>query len=78
MPVADVRCKYLKPARYDDLLDIMTRIEELGFSSVRFSYRVLRRAGGELLATGETRHASLGREGRARRIPEEVRKCLLG
>jgi acyl-CoA thioester hydrolase len=29
MPVVDVQCKYLRPARYDDLLTIRTQLKEL-------------------------------------------------
>src|SRR6476620_6383608 len=29
MPVVDLQCKYLRPARYDDLLTIKTQLKEL-------------------------------------------------
>ena len=29
MPIVDVHCRYLKPARYDDLLTIKTELREL-------------------------------------------------
>jgi acyl-CoA thioester hydrolase len=78
MPVTEASCQYRSPARYDDVIDVWTSIEEMGPASVRFRYRILRRADGKVLATGGTRHASLGPEGRPRRIPDEVRKCLQG
>lgn len=77
MPVADARCRYHKPALYDDLLDVLTSVEEVGAASVRFRYRIVRRSDDVLLTTGMTRHAALGRDGRPHRIPEEVRRCLL-
>jgi acyl-CoA thioester hydrolase len=73
-----VSCRYLSPARYDDVIDVMTSIEEITEVRVRFRYRVLRRGDGRLLATGETRHAAVGQNGRPRRIPDEVKRCLLG
>ena len=78
MPVTDVSCRYLWPARYDDLIEVMTSIAEVGHVRVRFCYRVVRKSDGKLLATGETRHAALGREGRPQRISDEVKRCLLG
>ena len=77
MPVAEAHCKYLVSARYDDLLTIETRLEEIGYVQVRFSYRVLRGGDDKLLATGLTRHAAVGADGRPTRIPEEVKKWLM-
>jgi acyl-CoA thioester hydrolase len=31
MPVVDVHCRYLRPAKYDDLLTIKTILKELPF-----------------------------------------------
>jgi acyl-CoA thioester hydrolase len=31
MPVVDVHCRYLRPAKYDDLLTIKTMLKELPF-----------------------------------------------
>jgi acyl-CoA thioester hydrolase len=70
LPVVDADVKYLKPARFDDLLTIETTLEDLGRSSLRFGYRVLR--GDELLCTGRTRHACVNRDGRPVRLPAAV------
>ena len=78
MPVTEASCRYQAPARYDDLLDIETVVDEISYVQIRFAYRVLRRADGALLATGATRHAALGSDGRPKRIPEEVRQWLTG
>ena len=64
LPVIEARCRYLKPARYDDLIAIETGIERLSRASVRFAYRVVREADGELLATGLTEHCFLTRDGK--------------
>lgn len=76
MPVTEAQCRYHAPALYDDLLDVWTAVEEVGHVRIRFRYRLLRRLDGRLLATGETRHAALGADGRPRRIPDEVKRCL--
>ena len=60
LPVADVQCSYKRSARYDDVLEIDCWTEGLGKASIRFGYRI--RRGGELLATGSTKHAVLDRD----------------
>ena len=52
--VTEASCRYLRPARYDDLLRIRTRVSESRRRSIRFSYEILRHDSSELLATGET------------------------
>ena len=64
LPVVEAACRYLKPARYDDLITIETGVERLSRASVRFAYRVLREESGELLATGHTEHCFLTRDGK--------------
>ena len=69
MPVLEVLCRYLKPARYDDELVIETVLAELGRASLCFEYRVMRRVDGEVLACGMTRHCFLDPAGRPVRPP---------
>jgi acyl-CoA thioester hydrolase len=74
--VAEARCRYLKPARYDDVLRIQTRVAESGNRIVRFAYEVFHDAGNELLATGETVHVICNRQGKPRTLPEKYRKVF--
>lgn len=55
-------CRYLAPARFDDLLAIHTSLAELGRASLRFEYEVRREADGALLAEGFTEHVCLDRQ----------------
>jgi len=80
MPVAEVGVKYLRPARYDDLVEIAVRVEVLRRASVRFEYRlsVLKEEGEpELLATAFSRHACYSREHeRVVSLPPELSAML--
>lgn len=76
--VVEARCRYLRPARYDDVLIIRTRLRALGPATLEFGYEVLRKQGGEMLAEGATVHAAVDRRGHPRRIPEELRRLLGG
>lgn len=67
LPVLEISAKYLRPALYDDTLTIMTTIKEKPLLRIRISYEV--RRGHELLATGESSHAFVDREGKPVRPP---------
>src|SRR5439155_22984572 len=61
LPVLEARCRYLKPARYEELLAIESAVARLGRASVRFGYRVVRaEEPAELLAWGTTEPCFLG------------------
>jgi acyl-CoA thioester hydrolase len=78
LPVAETSCRYLAPARYDDELEVETRVEEFGRSSVTFASRVLRRSDGAALAEGRTRLACVDRNGKPKRLPGELARALGG
>lgn len=69
LPVLEARCRYHKPARYDDEVTIETGVIELKRASVRFGYRVVRAADGTLLAEGATEHPFTDPAGRPMRPP---------
>ena len=76
LPVLEACCRYLRPARYDDRVVIETTLAELGRASLRFGYRVLREADGELLARGTTAHCFLDARGRPARPPGSFLELL--
>ena len=76
LPVIEASCAYHAPARYDDLVRVRTRIESATAVRIAFEYRIESEADGRLLATGTTRHASVDRGGRPRRLPARVRELL--
>jgi acyl-CoA thioester hydrolase len=57
LPVTEIACKYRRPALYDDLLDIVTHVDDLGGAGIVMGYEILRGESGELLAEGKTWHA---------------------
>lgn len=72
--VAEVHCRYMKPAFYDDLVRIRTRVVESRSRTLRFGYEIRREATGELLATGETLHVICDGKNRPKALPEKYRK----
>jgi len=75
-PVVEVGSRYLAPARYDDLLQVCTRLVSVGGVRVRFEYELIRSEDGRLLATGFTELASVGAAGRPVRLPAALREKL--
>ena len=53
MPVLELKCKYIKPARYDDALIVKLMIRELPTVRIRFDYEVYNEAD-QLLNIAET------------------------
>jgi acyl-CoA thioester hydrolase len=77
-PVVAAGAEYRAPARYDEVVEIETRLTAAEGVRVRFEYVLRRPDDGRLLATGFTVHASCGRDGRPLRLPENVRLRLSG
>ena len=72
--VAESKCRYRKPARYDDPLRIRTRVLSARRRTIHFGYEVLHDETGELLATGETAHVMCDSKGRPKSLPERYRQ----
>ena len=69
--VRSAQIEYLRPARFNDLLHLISRISHLGRASLTFEQRVIGQGGaGELLCSGCVKVACVGAESlRPRAIP---------
>jgi acyl-CoA thioester hydrolase len=76
LPVVEAHCRYHKPARYDDLIDIVTRASRPSRARVQFDYELSRAEDGVLLASGSTLHAAVSRDGRPCRLPRKLQELL--
>jgi acyl-CoA thioester hydrolase len=72
--VVESKCRYLRPARYDDVLRILTRVVSVKRRTIEFAYDVFRDESGELLATGETKHVLCDSKGRPKSLPLKYRR----
>lgn len=72
--VAESKCRYLRPARYDDLLCIRTRVAEARRRTIRFAYEIANGTSDTLLATGETMHVVCDSQGRPKALPDKYRQ----
>lgn len=79
LPVVEAHVRYRKMARFDDLLIVETRLEQLTRATVRFGYRIVRQQPDEELVTeGHTLLACVGENHSLQRIPLELAKILEG
>jgi acyl-CoA thioester hydrolase len=76
LPVIEAQCEYVRPARYDDELEIATEGRLLSPIRLEFTYRVRIVNGASLAASGKTVHASLDASGRPCRLPERIREVF--
>lgn len=70
-PVLEARLRYVRPARYDDLLVIEVELIELEGVRLGVLHRV-KREDGTLLAEAETRHVCTRLDDKPRRFPPEL------
>jgi acyl-CoA thioester hydrolase len=62
LAVIDARCRYMCPARFDDELEIETRVIDVHSRMVHFGYEVRRVSDSRTLARGETKHMFIDRD----------------
>lgn len=74
LAVIEVGVRYLKAARYDEELTVVTRCTEASGARVSLEYEV--RRGDDVLATGFTRLGSIDADGRAKRMPADLREVF--
>ncbi len=74
LAVVDVGLRYLRSARYDEELTVVTACTECTGARLRLDYEV--RRGREVLVSGFTRLGAITPEGRPTRLPPELRERL--
>ena len=76
-PVVEAHCNYYSPARYDDEVEIETRISEVKDKSIRFEYKVFRKKDKKLLSLGHTVNVFVDRQKmKSVKIPQDIRKKI--
>jgi acyl-CoA thioester hydrolase len=78
LAVGEASLRYLSPAKYDDLVRIITWVSDAGSRRVRFEYRIERAEDGALLATAMTSMVSINAAGRPTRLPDDLLTLMRG
>ncbi|MFN5664678.1 MAG: acyl-CoA thioesterase [Bacteroidota bacterium] len=72
MPVSSMNCKFIKAARYDDLLTIKTTIKSMPTVKMDFDYEITNEQG-ELVHTGQSTLVFIDmKTGRITRAPQQL------
>src|SRR5690606_37882037 len=74
LPVLDLSIKYLRPARYDDEVEVHTVIRDCPGIRLEIDYEIRRDE--ELLVTAHTRHAFVDANGQPVRPPAAFREAM--
>ena len=63
-PVLEVSCTYRSMVHFDDVVEVVPKIEKYNGIRMELSYQILDRQAGEVRAVGRSSHCFLDREGR--------------
>lgn len=72
LQVVEFVCRYHRPVDYDEVVAIRVGVAQAGRAAVTLAYECRRERDGEVCATGTTRLACVGRDGKVRRLPAEL------
>ena len=70
LPVREASCRYLAPARYDDVIHIRTGLAGQSRASLNFVYEITDEKREHVLTRGMTQHAVVNAQGRPVRVPD--------
>jgi len=76
LPVSEVKCKYLTPARYDDVVAIETTLNTGFRAGMQFDYTIASQDDAVIHTTGYTRHAFINVQGKVVRPPSFIRELI--
>ena len=76
LAVVEVHCRYRYPARYDDEITVLTRVEALGSRSMQFAYELQLTANDRTIADGYSKHVFCGRTLKPVRLPDQYRRLF--
>lgn len=76
LPVVEASCRYKASARYDDEVEIETRVTGLRQSLIKFAYRMVRAGTGELLAEAETVHVVVNKDMEKQPMPTRYAEAI--
>jgi len=71
--VAEVSCRYISPAHYDEEIVVRTSVMDAHPRMLRFGYEMLEKSSGRRLATGETKHVFCDRQHKPVKLPAKHR-----
>lgn len=72
LPVSEAYARFQAPARFGDLVTVRTWVDQVRSRGLTLGYEVVHAESQQPLTSGWTRHICTDREGKARRLPQEM------
>ncbi len=72
LPVIEVHCRYRLPVRYDEVVNVRTRMEEINRLKIKLKYNLFIEGNPVLRAEGWTLHCFTDKTGKPVRAPQEL------
>src|SRR3954470_12889207 len=76
LAVVEASMRFHAPARYDNLIRVTTTISEVRSRTLTFDYVITNAETGERFVTASTKLASLTRDSRLTKFPDQLKKVL--
>ena len=76
LTVAETHLRYVAPSRYDDVIEIETRVGEVKRVRLRLDHHLSRQANGQTVCTGWITLACITAEGRPVALPDDLADIL--
>ena len=76
LPVSEVKCKYLSPAHYDDVIFIQATLNIAFRAGLQFDYSITNEDRSITYTSGYTRHAFVNVKGKVVRPPAFIRDLI--
>ncbi len=76
LTIVESHCKYRKPLRYDEVVQVVTGVKKIGSRSLVLHQRIFRDGGRELCTEATISMVCVTFEGKPVRLPEDFRRHL--
>lgn len=76
LPLTEVSCYYLAPAKYDDIVLLETKINYFRRASIKFEYIIWNEKKDKILVEGYSTHAFTNNEGKITRAPKKMAEII--
>jgi len=76
LPVVEAYARYIAPAFYEDEIVVEIQLKEIKSASLKIFYNVKRCSDNKLLVEGYTKHTVINKNGKIKRMPDNLRERL--
>jgi acyl-CoA thioester hydrolase len=75
-PVLEAYCNYIYPAKYDDIIQVYGKLEEIEANRFKIIYKTYEKSSKKILVEGFTWHICISKDGKPRKLPEYIKSLI--